>query len=327
MPATRSSSQQRSRPRANEPYTSPTRPRSKPRPIVATVAEVIVLSSDDENTRPSKAGASSRSKRKPSKKLVSTSEVLEISSSSSDEGPVLPKVKANGSESSASQREIAKLKHTNEHLERQLADHRLKLDHSRKQLKEQSQELAEKYQEIDAGRREIELQQQKLSTLQSKGTIDATKLEDMVSCDICAHLMYSPYLLLDCGHSYCERCLKSWFDETLTKYIRAHPTYIMDRDPVPPNFPHFLQTLAPYISLQLRTQLHATFNNFRQQQPEYTCPGCRKEVTGKPVVNYAIKDIVSVVGSVLGQPDTQREWSSTSGRGQQMGPFDGFFSR
>jgi hypothetical protein len=99
----------------------------------------------------------------------------------------------------------------------------------------------------------------------------------------------------------------------------------MNRRPVPRNFPQVLHTISPYVSYPIQMQLQAMYNTSRQQQPEYTCPGCRKEVTGKPVVNFHIKDMVSVVGGVLGQPDTGREFFNTGG--QQAGPFDRFFPR
>lgn len=110
MPATRLSSQQQHRAHTNQPYPSPTRAlasRSKLDPIAA--AEVIVLSSDEEGVQPStsKAGPSTRSKRKLSNKPISAGEVLEIFSSSSDEGPTLPKEPAKGS---ASHRELSRLK-------------------------------------------------------------------------------------------------------------------------------------------------------------------------------------------------------------------------
>ncbi|KAG2127682.1 hypothetical protein DEU56DRAFT_526858 [Suillus clintonianus] len=340
MPATRSSSQQRTRPRENEPY--PSSPRALPSrsetmssflQSYAGTAQVTTCSRENEpylssssflqgyagkaqvTFRPNIIGSSPRSKRNLSKKPL-TGEVLEISSSS-DEGSILPKAPGNGSESSSWQRENSKLKHTNEKLEQQLADQRTQLDASRKLLKDQSEELAARLQEIDDGRKEIELQQEKLDTLQAK-------LEEVLSCHICAHLMYSPYILIDCGHCYCEGCLKGWFDETLTKHIREHPAYNMDRDHMPRNFPQLLQTLGPYVSRPIQTQLQDMYNTSRQQQPVYTCPGCRKEVTGKPVINYVVKDMVSDVGNVLGQPDTRRE-PSNIGPGQRAGPFDGFF--
>ncbi|KAJ8596345.1 hypothetical protein M405DRAFT_877613, partial [Rhizopogon salebrosus TDB-379] len=293
MPATRLSSQQQHRTHTNQPYPSPTRaPASRSKLDPSAAAEVIVLSSDEEGVQPStsKAGPSTRSKRKLSNKPISAGEVLEVFSSSSDEGPTLPKEPAKGS---VSHRELSRLKRANERLEQQLAHNRSQLDCSTKRLKEQAQELTDRCQELttqqqeltakckenDAICQEIELQSKKLAALQSRGalglSIDATKLEDTLSCDVCANMMYSPYTLLDCGHCYCEGCLKGWFDETLAKHMRTHPMYDVNRDPMPQNFPQLLQTLHPYISFPHRTQLLEIYNNSKQQQPEYTCPGCR----------------------------------------------------
>ncbi|KAG2052408.1 hypothetical protein BDR06DRAFT_520224 [Suillus hirtellus] len=325
MPPTRSASQQRFLP--NDP---PTRnARSRPKSNSATIPipehEIIVLSSDNENARP-KIGSSSRSKRKPFKRPLPTREVLEISSSS-DEGPMLPKALGN-ERTSSWERENSTMKQVTEDLERQVADQRIQLDNLKMRLEEQNQELVAQSQEIDASHQEIHLQQEKLAALQAKGTsqstIDTTELGDMLSCDICAHLMHSPYLLLDCGHTYCEGCLKGWFDETLTKHTRAHPGYNANRRFVPRNLPQVLNAISPYISYPIQMSLQAMYNVSRQQQPEYTCPGCRTEITGKPVVNFAVKDMVSIVGSVLRQPDARRE---PIGHGQQAGPFDGFFPR
>ncbi|KAG1765686.1 hypothetical protein EDD22DRAFT_397819 [Suillus occidentalis] len=282
------------------------------------VPEVIVLSSNSENTRPSEIGSSRTKKNTIKKPKFPMREVLELSSS--DEEPVLPGAPGNGS---TWQRENSKLKQINEHLERKVARQRAQLDNARKRLEEQRQELVAQSREIDAGHQEIKLQQEKLAALQGKGKskyVDATELGDMLSCDICAHLMHSPYLLSDCGHCYCEGCLKGWFDETLTKHIRAHPTYDVNRKLVPPNFPQVLQSIGPHLSHPIQTQLQAVCNASRRQQPEYTCPGCRQEITKKPVVNFVVRDMVSLVGSALGQRDIRRESS-----GQRTGPFDAFF--
>ncbi|KAG1765811.1 hypothetical protein EDD22DRAFT_845251 [Suillus occidentalis] len=309
MPATRirPSSQHRDRSRHSPIRNLPGRP------------EVIVLSSDGENARPSEIGSSRSKKNTIKKPKFSMREVLEISSS--DEEPVLPK--APGNDGSSWQRENSKLKQINEHLERKVAYQRAQLDNSRKRLEEQRQELVVQSREIDAGHQEIKLQQEKLAALQAKGkskSVDATELGDMLSCDICAHLMHSPYLLPDCGHCYCEGCLKGWFDETLTKHIRAHPTYDVNRKLVPPNFPQVLQSIGLHLSYPIQIQLQAVWNASRRQQPEYTCPGCRQEITKKPVVNFVVRDMVSLVGSALGQPDTHRGSS-----GQRAAPFDAFF--
>jgi hypothetical protein len=149
---------------------------------------------------------------------------------------------------------------------------------------------------------------------------------DALSLPVSSHVhsrsAYQPFCssLSDCGHCYCEGCLKGWFDESLTKHIRAHPTYDANRKPVPPNFPQVLQSIGPYLSYPIQTQLQAVCDASRRQQPEYTCPGCRREITKKPVVNFVVRDMVSLVGSALGQPDARRESS-----GQRAGPFDTFF--
>jgi hypothetical protein len=94
----------------------------------------------------------------------------------------------------------------------------------------------------------------------------------------------------------------------------------VNRKLVPPNFPQVLQSIGPYLSYPIQTQLQAVWNASRREQPEYTCPGCRQEITKKPVVNFVVRDMVSLVGSALGQPDTRRESFD-----QRAGPFDAFF--
>jgi hypothetical protein len=132
------------------------------------------------------------------------------------------------------------------------------------------------------------------------------RASDALSLPVSSHVhslsAYQPFCssLSECGHCYCEGCLKGWFDETLTKHIRAHATYDANRKLVPPNFP---RVLPKYWSLPLTSDSYATAGSV---QPEYTCPGCWQEITKKPVVNFVVRDMVSLVGSALGQPDTRR---------------------
>jgi hypothetical protein len=152
------------------------------------------------------------------------------------------------------------------------------------------------------------------------------RASDAFSLPVSSHVhslsAYQPFCsrLSDCGHCYCEGCLKDWFNETLTKHIHAHPTYGVNRKLVPPNFSQVLQSIGPHLPYPIQTQLQAACNASRRQQPQYTCPGCRQEITKKPVVNFVVRDMVSLVGRTLGQPDTRKESS-----GQRAGPFDAFF--
>ncbi|KAG1771436.1 hypothetical protein EDD22DRAFT_947876 [Suillus occidentalis] len=286
MPATwtRSSSQHRSR-------HSPTRDLpGRPTPDL-NVPEVIVLSSDGENARPNESG-SSRSKKKTIKKpKLPMREVLEISSS--DEEPVLPK--APGNDGSSWQRENSKLKQRGRS---PVNVRNLRIQGSISRSKDKSFSQSR---EIDAGHQDIKLQQEKFAALQAKGkskSVDATELGDMLSCDICTHLMHSPYLLSDCGHCYCEGCLKGWFDETLTKHIRAHPTY-------------------DYWSLLLISGSGATAGSM--QCFSTTAAGVYLPRMSAGDINFVVRDMVSLVGSTLGQPDIHREFSV-----QRAGPFDAF---
>ncbi|KAG1750988.1 hypothetical protein EDD22DRAFT_957805 [Suillus occidentalis] len=249
MPATRTHSSSRHCSRHSPTRNLPGRPTTN-----VPDHEVIILSSDGENARPSETGSSRTKKNTIKKPNFPMPEVLEISSS--DEEPVLPKVP--GNDGSSWQRENSKLKQINEHLERKVAPQHVQLDNSSKHLEDQRQELIAQ----SRGHQEIKLQQEKLAALQAKGKSksDATELGDMLSCDICAHPMHSPYLLSDCGHCYCKGCLKGWFDETLTKHIRAHPTYDANRKLVPPSFPQVLQSIGPHLSYPIQMQLQAVCN-------------------------------------------------------------------
>jgi len=82
------------------------------------------------------------------------------------------------------------------------------------ELATRNQELVAYREEINTRRQEIESQRRQLAALQPKDRLkllivctpfcllscsmncyaqDGVKLEDSLSCDICAHLMYSPY--------------------------------------------------------------------------------------------------------------------------------------
>ncbi|KAG1743000.1 hypothetical protein EDD22DRAFT_298541 [Suillus occidentalis] len=191
--------------------------------------------------------------------------------------------------------------------------------------------------EMDAGHQEIKSQQEKLAALQAKGksksvvhgrfrvfSYSLTHYFRMLpSCATCCFVIYARI-----------RCtLLTFFPTADTVTARdaskagstKRPLNILALTPHTTRtansflliFPQVLQSIGPHLSYPIQMQLRAVCDASRREQPEYTCPGCRQEITKKPVVNFVV--VVSLVGSALGQPDTRRESS-----GLRAGPFDAF---
>ncbi|KAG1743002.1 hypothetical protein EDD22DRAFT_920361 [Suillus occidentalis] len=169
----------------------------------------------------------------------------------SDEEPVLPKVP--GNDGSSWQRENSKLKQINEHLERKVAPQHVQLDNSSKHLEDQRQELIAQ----SRGHQEIKLQQEKLAALQAKGK---SKSVIRGPFRVFSYSLAHSFRMLPSWATCCLGCLKGWFDETLTKHIRAHPTYDANRKLVPPSFPQVLQSIGPHLSYPIQMQLQAVCN-------------------------------------------------------------------
>ena len=119
-----------------------------------------------------------------------------------------------------------------------------------------------------------------------------------------AYLRFTPIsILVTFGHTCKPPSAFAFYTPTTNYYdldyliliasvIQSLYNLNMIRDLMPRNFLQLLQALCPNISFQLRTQLLGIYNNSLQQQLEYTCPGCWREVTAKPVVNYTLKEVV-----------------------------------
>ena len=129
-----------------------------------------------------------------------------------------------------------------------------------------------------------------------------------------------PQFRLACGHTYCQVCLRDWFNATYVQHLAKHPNYDAQRL-IPaqwraalarPDLPHHTRVnLAREIAMLLSTT----------PQPSYNCPTCRVLIKAKPAENYIVKNVVHSVAGV------QRESAPKEAtRGRAMdGPFDGFF--
>ncbi|KIL53956.1 hypothetical protein M378DRAFT_19351 [Amanita muscaria Koide BX008] len=103
--------------------------------------------------------------------------------------------------------------------------------------------------------------------LEGKLTVDASKVEEVLNCEICTERIRSPYVLSDCGHCFCPTCIQGWFRTTLNNFVPA----------------------------------------FNAPRPQYSCPACRKIVTTRPVEVYTLKALVGIFASAAGDTSPQKD--------------------
>ncbi|KIK68377.1 hypothetical protein GYMLUDRAFT_35784 [Collybiopsis luxurians FD-317 M1] len=104
------------------------------------------------------------------------------------------------------------------------------------------------------------------------------EIENQICCDICSETMWKPWIL-HCGHSLCEDCLDSWFNQTLSQHMASNP--------------HYTEYLHRYYL--------TSYNLLKQHGPRYSCPTCRKEVKGKPTEEYFLKALVHTIAASKGK--------------------------
>ncbi|KAN0135467.1 hypothetical protein V8E53_006746 [Lactarius tabidus] len=141
--------------------------------------------------------------------------------------------------------------------------------------------------------------QLKASTNQN--TLSGSALDEALSCEVCTHPMWTPYLLANCGHTFCQGCLTDWFNTTLSQHLQSGT----------------------------------------RGMPAYTCPSCRHPVRFPPVQNFTLKRLVRLAAESRGESSPQRSQPPpppppvqppSRGRGggrrdYPLGPFMGFFGR
>ena len=115
--------------------------------------------------------------------------------------------------------------------------------------------------------------------------------------------------LSDCGHTFCQPCLRDWFNTSLTQFLATNPHL------------RHMQAL-PQAALY-------------QQAPHYTCPTCRTTVKSSPVEVFALKALVRTIATAAGEsspkkPPAAAQHGGGMNRAQGVhtpGPWDGFFPR
>ncbi|KAH7912285.1 hypothetical protein BJ138DRAFT_1148781 [Hygrophoropsis aurantiaca] len=334
MPTTRSSSKQPSvsQPQAQQPVPMPPSPAPQyahnQTKTTSSREPVIVLSSDDEPARKKtktsklKPTAKRTAVKKTAKKsaLPVCDDILELTDSEDDVVRTSSKKPGPAPGPSAkSESEISKQLKRLEQENRKLRNQYSLECQTVTQLKSKFEETTAKLKdEID-----------RLKPGGGGQKIDILKLDDHISCEVCANKMWSPYILPDCGHSFCETCLVDWFNTTLSQHMARHPAY-NPRSPTTDltNLVQQMLTLAhgpllPYAQAFLGAyyQLQPMGGANNESKPEYTCPVCRNQVKIKPVEDFKLKALVGEVASTCGEKVSHQKAS------QRGGPFDIFFAQ
>ncbi|KDQ27943.1 hypothetical protein PLEOSDRAFT_1083864 [Pleurotus ostreatus PC15] len=305
MPATRATSKL---PHRHDPFPEVHRNKRKsnsPQPQAPASDDVIVLSSSDDEARPAKKTPNNKimaaSNKHPKSTLQST-EVIEISDD--EDYPVAPvKPSRNLMKIAELQSQIETLKESNTRMGKEIENYQSLLDETMVEKDMLSNQVAE-----------LHLRQEPPSI-----SINPSDLEDQINCEICTMKMWRPYLLPECGHSFCESCIQDWFSTILARHIQAHPEYNANNHRQ--NVPAHIRQMMPYAEYHPQVQQMLAQYNLQNPQPEYNCPTCRVEVKSRPIEDFALKAIVRVVAKAQGEVSPQKPVSTSSNKkGKRRAP-------
>lgn len=161
----------------------------------------------------------------------------------------------------------------------------------------------------------------------------------------CYLIAYSiPSSLPECGHVFCQTCLRDWFSAALQQHMTTHPNYSLpNRNQLPYNARSLLaqvQSDPENSELRLKLEIELTQHRFvrLQQQgagmggdPVYTCPTCRRQVKNRPVEVFPLKAVVRVVAGAMGENSPKKSTAGTRGgkapATNSDGSWDGFFGQ
>jgi len=160
-------------------------------------------------------------------------------------------------------------------------------------------------------RHKRDLDKYKIQSLsKGKSSLDIAKIEDNLHCEICTLRLWSPYVLPECGHIFCQSCLHDWFTTILNKFVADNPGYVPN--PLP----------------QAASNSHPrSFATVNAPRPQYSCPTCRMAVSMKPAEVYALKAIVRAVASVAGEKSPNKNTSRRRSTGKQRNTPEGVWDR
>ncbi|KAJ6593647.1 hypothetical protein B0H19DRAFT_29307 [Mycena capillaripes] len=198
-----------------------------------------------------------------------------------------------------------------------------------KQLQQEIQNLKQRYSKLESVEGELERARKEIFELKhaskrsGKILLDAAQLEDHINCEICQTIMWTPYTLVSCGHSFCMTCLVEWFNTCLAQHMTAHPGWRSSNQPA---YHHLNPRIRahPYIAAMVVQQ---------GPQPEFSCPTCRCAVATKPIEDYSLKAIIHTLATSVGETSPKKDPLVVKRRGKGKAkavadyPFDVFFGK
>ncbi|KAK0490210.1 hypothetical protein IW261DRAFT_1412785 [Armillaria novae-zelandiae] len=125
-------------------------------------------------------------------------------------------------------------------------------------------------------------------------------MEQDAECEICKLPLWYPYLLPDCGHIFCEKCIHDWLEAIMKKHReQTNPGFLWSRPILVPL--EVVRGIA-WPSVEYHVVL-TLFNKIRKAMkgPAFSCPLCRKEVRNRPVQAFTMKSITQKLASTRGE--------------------------
>ncbi|KAF5322491.1 hypothetical protein D9619_001364 [Psilocybe cf. subviscida] len=150
--------------------------------------------------------------------------------------------------------------------------------------------------------------------------LDPSVLDEQLECDICTRRLWTPYIIPDCGHTFCESCLIEWFGVAHAQFMQDHPVNPMQHDLL-----YILDHVARTPGLLQSRNILDVLRSRLPPTPKYTCPSCRGPVTSRPVEDYSLKQVVHKVAEAMGEKPPPSKNSGKNGKGTTGGIWDGFF--